>query len=124
MAPKAFFVPVLLILAGCVDSAAEEPVDFGARFVARHIVDAQKKCAAIDLPDLLDCADQPSKGPARTAARIANDVYASFKDGCYGAAGRDKCEDLMASAYAQASAARPSQLVSAPAPGRDRPAGP
>lgn len=123
MIPKAFFV-LACLLAGCADRTPEEPVDFGAQFVAALIVDAQKKCAAAGLPDLLDCADQRTPGDARTAARTATSTYATFQGGCYEAAGRGKCEEFMEMAYAQASAARPSRPESAPVPWPDQSAGP
>lgn len=109
---------LLVCLVGCSESNVSGD-DFGARTVARFVVDAQARCTAAGFPELLDCSDAPlAKDGARVAARTAEYAYSEFRNSCYEALGSERCEGFMASAYAQATKAgpQPKRVAQAPSP--------
>lgn len=85
-------------LCGCGEQPKETTADFGAAKAARIAVDAESACDAAGFADLASCADASGQD-ARRRAKVALSMAATYTRLCAAELGRDRCDDMLMSAY-------------------------
>lgn len=91
-----------MLLTACNGGPKGNTNDFGAAQTARSTVAADRICEAAGFEDLQSCADSPDRD-TRLAAKIALDMTSDYRHLCADEIGRDRCDDMLMSAYLTAS---------------------
>ncbi|MGJ7512378.1 hypothetical protein [Variovorax sp. GT1P44] len=94
---RTLLIIAALALVGCGDKP-KAVADFGAAQLARAAVAAERACAAAGFEDLPSCAESPAQD-VRRAAKTAMEMEATYTRLCAADLRREKCDDMLMSAY-------------------------
>jgi hypothetical protein len=95
---RSLLIIAAIALCGCGDKQPEDVSDFGAAQLARATVTAERACAAAGFDDLPSCTEAPAQA-LRRGAKTAIEMEATYSRLCSADLGRNKCDDVLMSAY-------------------------